>query len=493
MSERSLKQKTVSGMLWVGVQKFGTLGITFLSNIVLARLLTPSDYGMVGMLAIFIAISTSFIDGGFGSALIQKTDPTQKDYSTVFYWNIFLSVVLYVILYVCAPYIEYFYKDIKGLSKILRVQGLILIINAVTVVQFNQLRKGMMFKLLARINIITAIVSVISAIIMAFCGFGVWALVFQQIISGLSNNFLLWIFCRWHPTEKFSFKSLKELFGFGSFIMVSSLINTIGNNINGLIIGKFFSAVTLGYFSQAKKLEDVSSNSFVGVIEQVTYPMFVEVKNDYTKIRNILGKVTSGVLALTMPLLYTICIMAEPIIVFLFSDRWLPSVPILQIITFQGIFIVMQSCNYNVVAAIGKSRVLFNWTIIKRTTNIAMVLILMYLFGLKGLLIGIVFGSGFIALCNMYLLAKYIDYPFIMQIKSILPVIMLSTIPFVLIFIIQNYLLPTHHLFIICIYGCLYLLTYAICLCFTNLRSIINLRAQVFEIVHTIRRNDKIL
>lgn len=318
MSESTLKQKTISGMIWVGVQKFGTLGITFLSNIVLARLLTPSDYGMVGMLTIFIAISTSFIDGGFGSALIQKTNPTQRDYSTVFYWNIFLSVMLYTILYFCAPYIEIFYHDIHGLEKVLRVQGIILIINAITVVQFNQLRKAMKFKLLARINVSTALISVISAIIMACHGLGVWALVYQQIIAGIVNNILLWLFCRWYPSERFSMSSLKELFGFGSYIMVSSLVNTIGNNVNGLIIGKFFSASTLGYFTQAKKLEDVSSYGLLSVIEQVTYPMLVEVKNDYHKMVLVLEKFNSAILAITMPLLYAMVIMAEPIILFLY-------------------------------------------------------------------------------------------------------------------------------------------------------------------------------
>ena len=277
MTDTHLKQRTLSGMIWAAIQRFGSLAISFLSNIVLARLLSPNDYGLIGMLSIFIAVSNTFIDGGFGVALIQKKDTTNKDFSTVFFWNIFLSLFLYFILYISAPLIQRFYDNIHMLSDVLKVLGVVLIINALTVVQLNRLRKEMKFKLLAKCNLSAAIISVTIAIILAYYGWGVWALVFQQIVYSLFNSIICWMVCKWKPEMIFSLKSFKDLFGFGSFMMFSSLFNTFCNNINGLIIGKFFSASTLGYYTQSKRLEDVSTMGFLSVIEQVSYPMLVEI------------------------------------------------------------------------------------------------------------------------------------------------------------------------------------------------------------------------
>ena len=317
----SLKHKTVSGMLWVGLQRFGTVIISFLSNIVLARLLTPADFGYIGMLMVFIAVSTSFVDGGFGSALIQKSKPTQEDYSTVFYWNIFLSIVLYTILYFCAPLIADFYKmDI--LTKILRVEGVILIINALTIVQFNKLRKAMQFKKIAYVNITAAIISVIVAIIYAYYGGGVWALVWQQIVLGIVSVIMLFIVMPWKPSLLFSMESFKGLFKFGSFILLSSIINTIANNISALIVGRFFSAGTLGYLSQAQKLENVASTSIASTVEQVTYPLLVEVKDNYARMAQVLRSFNLMLLACVLPAMVVIIIAAAPIIIFLFGEKW---------------------------------------------------------------------------------------------------------------------------------------------------------------------------
>lgn len=483
MPEKTLRQKTISGMIWVGFQKFGTLFITFLANIVLARLLTPDDYGLIGMLAIFIAISNTFIDGGFGSALIQKTHPAKEDYSTVFYWNIFLGFALYGILYLSSPLIESFYHEVRGLSTILRIQGIILIINAFSIVQATQLRKLMEFKLLAKVNVSGAIISSVFAIILAYNGWGVWSLVWQQIMLSCSNCILLWFVCKWTPLKKFSLSSLKSLFKFGSFMMMSSLVNTIGNNIYGLLIGSFFSAGTLGYFTQAKKIEDVSSVGLLSVIEQVTYPMLVEVKNDHKKMAIVLDKFNSSLMAVTMPLLLFLALVAEPIIVFLFSAKWLPSVPILQILTIYGIFICLQGCNYNVIAAIGKSKTIFKWTIYKRVFSIAILIIALYLFGFYGLLAGIVLTSVFIAGCNMYLVAKYIDYSLKKQIIGLAPVMLLSTIPFLLYFGLSEYTFLGYTIISKFLLGLLYLATYTAILLYIPINSIKQIRFEIKKII----------
>ena len=246
-----LKRKVVSGMLWSSFQKFGTMGISFVSNIILARLLTPEDYGCIGMLMIFILVANTFIDGGFGSALIQKKEPTQEDYSTIFYWNLFLSVVLYFALFASAPLIARFY-NLPLLSSVLQVQGLVLILNSLSIIQQNRLRKQLLFKKLAIVSIISALLSLAITIYLAYLGWGVWALVAQQLLMSGFNAVLYWIVGKWNPSFVFSRQSFKELFGFGGFILLSNLINTFCNNMQGLIIGRFMqnSRVDLPAFVQ---------------------------------------------------------------------------------------------------------------------------------------------------------------------------------------------------------------------------------------------------
>lgn len=435
----SLKQQTISGMIWSGVQRFGTMGISFISNMVLARLLTPDDFGCIGMLAIFIALSNTFIDGGFGSALIQKKEPTQKDYSTIFYWNIILGVILYLILYLSSPYIASFY-DIPLLEKVLKIQGLVLIINAFSIIQSNQLRKKILFKRLAFVNVVATTISVIIAIVMAYNSMGIWSLVVQQLSFSFFSTVFLWIIGKWHPSLVFSLSSFKELFSFGSFMLLSSFVNTLFNNINGLIIGKLFSPSTMGYFSQAKKVEDVSALSITHVIEQVTYPLLAEYQNDAKNLRVILSKVNATLLYIIAPLMLIVNLLSEQIIVFLFSDKWLPSAPYLQILAIQGIMITLQGVNYNALAAIGKSKTLFTSTIIKRFSSILFMIIGVVVGDVIGLLWGMTFSSCFIALYNMLLVAKYLDFSLANQLKPLLPIMTISIIAFLACLLLKSVL-----------------------------------------------------
>ena len=267
---------------------------------------------------------------------------------------------------------------------------------------------------------------------MAKLGFGVWSLVFQQIALSVANVSLLWFMCKWKPTCWISLKSLKELFGFGSYIMFSNILNSIGNNLNSLLIGKFFSASRLGYFSQAKKLEDLSSIGILSVIEQVSYPMLVEVKADYNRMSLVLKKFNNLTLAIVLPLMLCIIILAHPIIVILFSDKWIESVHILQILAIHGIFLCMQGSNYNVIAAIGKSKILFKWTVIKRIVNIIILLTTMIIWGFDGLLWGIVVTGIVIAISNMYLVQKYIYFSVWDQLKYMGPITIIALCPFII-------------------------------------------------------------
>lgn len=467
------------GMIWVALQRFGTVIISFVSNIVLARLLTPDDFGYVGILMVFIAVSNVFVDGGFGSALIQKTNPTQEDYTTVFYWNIALSIILYCILYLLSPLIAGFY-DMKILSKILRVQGIILIINACTSVQFNILRKQMQFKIITFVYILSSLVSVILAIIFAYLGYGVWALVLQQIFLSIVNMLLLFFIMPWRPSMYFSFLSLKNLFNFGSFILLSNLINTLANNISALIVGKFFSAGSLGYLSQAQKIENVASNSIATTVEQVTYPLLVEVKNDYKRMAQILRIFNLALMAVVLPLMLSIIIAAVPVIHLLFGVKWLPSAPILKILCVAGIFICLQGSSYNVIAAIGKSNMLFRWTIIKRGVGIAVIIIGLITCGFKGVLWGMACSSCFIWLCNVWLVSKTIGYDFLRQVLDLCPVVIPTLIIFGLISLLSHFTVLGHN-DVAC--GAMFVFLYSLTILFNPHSAVSELRENIQTLI----------
>ena len=359
-----LAQKTLSGILWSSIQKFGTMGISFVSNIILARLLTPEDYGCIGMLMIFILVANTFIDGGFGSALIQKREPTQEDYSTIFYWNLFLSTILYVLLFWAAPWIAEFY-NIPLLSSVLRIQGIVLILNSLSIIQQNRLRKQLLFKKLSMVSIVSATLSLTITIYLAYLGWGVWALVAQQLLMSAFNVIFYWVIGKWFPSFVFSRQSFKELFGFGGFILLSNLINTLCNNIQGLLIGRFFSPVIMGLYTQARKLEEVASTSFSRVVDQVSYPVLSTVQNDKQVMINVLRKLIMSLAYVCFPMMILLVLIGDSLIILLYSEKWIDCVPYFRILCVAGIAICLQGVNYYAVAAVGKSRELFKWTIIK--------------------------------------------------------------------------------------------------------------------------------
>ena len=244
----SLKQQTISGGVWSALQKFGTMGVALVSNFVLARLLSPDDYGCIGILAIFIIVANTFVIGGFAGALVQKKDATPEDYSTVFYWNVAVAVVLYVILFFSAGYIAAFYK-IALLEPVLRVQGVVLVINALSVVQLNKLRKELNFKSMSVVQLAATVVSVVVAVAMAYRGWGVWSLVAQQLVASFVTTLLLWRVSSWRPMLCFSLKSFRVLFAYGVFLLFSDLLNSVCENIQGLIIGRRYSVADMGFYS----------------------------------------------------------------------------------------------------------------------------------------------------------------------------------------------------------------------------------------------------
>ena len=421
-------------MLWTALQKYSAMFIQFVSGIILARLLTPYDYGCIGMLMIFMVLAEAFIDGGFGEALIQKKQPTQEDYSTIFFWNLGMSVLLYVVLYSSAPAIAGFY-DIPLLCEVLRVQGVILFIYAFNVVQRNQLRKNLNFKVLSVVTISTSIVSLIVTVLMAYHGYGVWALVTQNILTALIPSLVFWFYIKWRPMLIFSWQSFRELFSFGFYMFLTHLVNKFSLQIRGLLIGKLYNPVTMGFYSKAYSTEKLASHSISQVLTQVTYPLYANVQDENAKLQSMIKQLSTSIAYLTFPLMFILILVAEPLFVFLYSDRWIDSVPYFQILCLAGLGVCLQGVNLQAISAIGKSRVMFVWSLVKQCLGLILVVAGMKFWGITGLLWGAVLHSWCCIFINMALVSKYIGYKLAQQILDIMPIAVSASIIFAISYI----------------------------------------------------------
>lgn len=427
MKNRNLKQKAAAGMIWTALQNYSTMLIQFIAGIILARLLTPYDYGCIGMLSIFMVLAESFIDGGFGSALIQKKQPTQEDYSTIFFWNLGLAILLYAVLYFSAPTIARFY-NIPLLCDVLRVQGVILFIYAFNIVQANQLRKNFNFKVLSKVTISTSIISLTITIIMAYHGYGVWSLVVLHILTAAIPALVFWFYIKWRPLWVFSWKSFRELFSFGFYMFLTHLLNQFGQQIQGLLIGKMYNPATMGYYSKAHRTEKLASTSISSVMMQVTFPLYAEVQDDKKQLANIIKRITMTISYIVFPIMFILLLCAKPIFLLLYSDRWLPSVPYFQVLCIAGLAFSLQSVNNNAIAAVGKSKAMFVWTVVKRIVGIGCVVGGLTLFGMKGLLAGVVFNTWFSYFVNICQVSKYVGYRWTTQLMNIIPVTVTSVV-----------------------------------------------------------------
>lgn len=429
MSNDQLKQKATTGMVWTTIQKYTNTIAQFISGIVLARLLTPEDYGCIGMLTIFTNLAASIVTMGFTSALIQKKRPTDEDYSTIFFWNEAVSLLMYLILFVTAPFIARFYR-IPLLSDVLRVQGLILILNASAEIQGNRLRKQFRFKKLAIVSIASNLIAIIVAIIMAYFGMGVWALVGMNLSQALVRNIIYWLTNKWKPLLVFSVNSFKELFSFGFYIFLSNIVNQLGNSLKTLLVGRIYDASLLGYYSKASHTEKLAAQSVSDVLLQVTYPLYSELQYQKERMISAIKRITCTVAYVTFPMQSLLILLAEPIFILLYSDRWLESIPYFQVFCVSGFVIGLQAVNYQPIAAIGKSKLLFKWTIIKRVVGTAIQIGGLLLWGIKGLLAGSVIYNYFIYAVNAVLISKHIGYGLRAQFKDLLPVALLTIVSF---------------------------------------------------------------
>lgn len=423
----SLKQKAVSGMVWATLQKYAVMITTFVSDIVLARLLMPYDFGCIEMLAIFILLAETIVNGGFGSALIQKKRPTQEDYSTVFFWNMGMAVVIYVILYFCAPFIARFY-NIDALSTIIRVQGLILFVYVFNVVQISILKKQLRFKVISIVTLVSSIVSLVVTIVLAYLGFGVWSLVARNLVLAGITSLFFWFYVKWRPAMLFSWNSFKELFSFGFYMFLSNLVTSFSSKLQSLLIGRVFNPTVMGFYSKAVGTENHASTSISQILDQVTYPLYAEIQDDKVALQNMVKRLTMTLSYLTFPLMFVLILVAKPLFVLLYSEKWLPSVPYFQVLCIAGLGTCLQSVNFQTISAIGKSKITFKWTIIKRIVGMGFIVGGLALWGLKGILCGAVLNAWFAYFVNMGLVSKHIGYKWYTQLTNLFPMLAASIV-----------------------------------------------------------------
>lgn len=431
------KTSVLIATMWALLQRFGTMLISFSTNIVLARLLMPEDFGTIGMLLIFIAVANTFVDGGLGAALIQRSSLTQEDKSTVFFSNLVLSVFIYLILFASSPWIANFYST-PLLSDLLRAQGLVLILQAFGVVQTALLSKSLDFKKISMSNLVGNLLGAITGIVLACCGFGVWSLVAKALATTLVTTILLWGLGGWLPTLCFSFLSLKNLFGFGGFVLLSSLMMTISNNIQTAILAKMFQADIIGNYTQARTLRNVASDSLSSVVGQVLYPDFSKNQNDNDVLERKLSLSLSLLSFFSIPIMCLCIINADFLIHTLYGAKWDVAIPYFQILCIGGFFIPLQDVNISIIKAKGKSKILFLCNFFKTCFLCVMIIAGGLLWGIYGFIWAMVLYVFIAALTFNILSSYYLKISFFKQVKDVLINLAIFVTPLLVIFFLKE-------------------------------------------------------
>nr|WP_244626323.1 lipopolysaccharide biosynthesis protein [Candidatus Prometheoarchaeum syntrophicum] len=437
-----MKSKTYTGIIWSFAKFIITFGIPFIIGIFLARLLMPEDYGLIGMVTIIIAVANSLIDSGFSQALIRKKNVSQEDYSTIFYFNLLISLILYLIIFLCAKIISDFYSEPR-LIPIIRIISLVIIINSLSIIQRTILIKKIDFKSQALIVLISSTISGIIAIFLAYNGFGVWSLVFNTLISNFLQTLLLWIYNKWIPSFVFNFTSFKSLLGFSSKLLASGMIDTIYQNIYSPIIGKSFSVVDLGYYTNAVKYKNILSNMISSSIQQVTYPVLSEIKENKVLLKKNNKKLVRTTMFLQFPLMIGLLVVAEPLFFILFGEKWLNSIPYFQLLCIVGILYPLHTINLNILKVIGRSDLFLRLEIYKKI-SFTILIVIFFQWGIIGLIIAQVINSILSYIINSYYSGKYIDYHLKEQIKDFLPVFIISLLMGIIVFL-SSLILPDNY------------------------------------------------
>lgn len=431
----SLKKKATLSLVWTFTQQFGNQLIGFVVSLVLARILLPSEFGLIGMISVVLAIGNVLLDGGLTKSLIRDPECDQEDYSTVFSFHLIASIIIYAGIYILAPFIADFY-DQPILTAITRVYSITIIITSFSVVQLARLTKEMNFKTQAIIAIPAAVIGGITGVWMAYTGYGVWSLVWSSLVTSLVSTIQLWIYSDWVPGFGFDRKKFRKHFDFGYKLTLSDLLNRIFNNIFLIVIGKYFSAAQVGFYTRAETMKQLPVTNITNALNKVTYPLFVSIQDDDVRLKRVYKKLMLMVMFVLAPVLIFLAVLAEPVFVFLFTDKWLPAVPYFQILCVTGILFPLHSYNLTILNVKGRSDLFLKLEVIKKVI-IVITIIAAIPFGIMALLYGQVLISVLGFFINASYTKRFINYTGLQQLKDVFPIIILATIAAVFIYIVD--------------------------------------------------------
>lgn len=428
----NLKQSTIKGLFWSTAERFSVQGVSFVVMLVIARILSPADYGLVGMLSIFMAIAQCLIDSGFSNALIRKQRRTDIDNNTVFYFNLVISLGLYGILYAIAPWVADFYDE-PILKNLMRVLCITVIINSLAVVQRADYTARIDFKTQARASFAAAVASGVVGIILALNGFGVWTIVWQQITSAVVSTLLLWMFASWYPKLQYSWESFHELFGYGSKLMISSLLDTTYNNIYPIVIGKIFSASTLGFYTRALHFAQLPSSNVTGIIQRVTFPVLSKLQNDDERLQHNYRKLLKMSAFIIFPMMCLLAAVSKPLVVILIGEKWTFCSVLLIPMCFDMMWYPVHAINLNLLQVKGRSDLFLRLEIIKKILGVT-VLFLSIPFGIIVMCYAAIAQSITALIINTYYTGKIIRVGFIQQMRDLSRTLLLSLTMFAIVY-----------------------------------------------------------
>lgn len=456
----SVKSQTIRSVKWNGIEKFAGQGIQFLVTLIIARMLSPSDYGMIGLLTIFITISQTFIDSGFNTALLRTKSPNEKDYCTVFYFNILIACIVYAILFLTAPVISTFFKQ-ELLVQVLRVYSISLIINSLMAVQVVRLQIRLDFKTLAKLRIIAVLLSGFVGIAMAYFGYEVWALVGQNLASSIISVAFISLTCKWYPRYGFYMESFKRLGAFGSRILAAGLLDSIYKNLTKFAIGKFYTSSDLGSYERGAQFADLPNRSINSVFSTVTFPILAKIQEDekhliyvyrkYIQISSIIIFIISGIL----------CALAKPIILFTLTEKWESAIIFLHIFAITCMFDHLNSINLNLLKVKGRSDLFLRLEIIKKTISLS-ILFCAVPFGVIVICLSKLVYNQIAVFCNTYYTGKLFDYGYTAQFKDFLPYFFKTIISCIPAYLLT--LTNLHHLIVIVLGSCISISIYILLL-----------------------------
>jgi len=420
------KNTVLKSLAWKLLERMGTSGISFIMQLVLARLLLPSDYGVIALVTVFIAVASIFVESGIGTSLIQKKEIDELDISSIFFLSFSVALILYLCLFIAAPFIATFYEN-QSLIKITRVLALTLIIGSFNTIQTALLSRNMQFRTIFLCNVSSSISSGIGGITLAYLGYGVWALVAQQLLATLGVTIILFIVVAWRPVARFSFKKVKNLYSFGWKLMASSVISTIYVNLRNLVIGKKFSPAMLGYYNKGSSFPSFFNANVTGSIRSVLFPALSVHQDSLERIKAMTRRSVAMSSFLVFPMMAGLIAVAKPLIIITLTEKWLPAVPILQLVSISYAFMPISAANLQALNAIGRSDIYLRLQFIKRSLGLIILAFSLH-FGIYGIVIGEVLAEILSFLINIYPNRKILKYGYREQAKDILPPLFLSVV-----------------------------------------------------------------